>query len=814
MDGLAALLRQLRRRHARSAGDSQLTYRELASRTGWALGAIGEYFTGKTLPPTDRFDVLVRLLGASEAEQGALATARDRVEERRRAAAPAPPPDRPNGPAGTARAGAAGPAQLPLEARGFVNRARELAMLDAALAAAEQDRSAGVIVAVSGTAGVGKTALAVRWAHLVAGRFPDGQLFVNLRGYDQDEPVRPADVLARFLRALGVVDVPADAEERAAKYRTALSGRRVLVVLDNANGAEQVRPLLPGTPTCAVLVTSRDSLGGLVAVDGARRLAVDLLPNVEATGLLRRLLDRDAEADTATLAALAEQCARLPLALRVAAELANARQATPLPALVGELADQRRRLDLLDSGGDVRGDVRAVLSWSYQSLSPAAAAAFRLLSLHPGLEFDAYATAALLDADLPAARHLLDTFGRSHLVHRAGPGRFGMHDLLRAYAADLAAGDAEPVRGAAELRLVDYYLAVAAAAMDAVHPAGQQRRPRVPPAATPMPVLAEHSSALAWLDAERDSLVSIAGIAAQRGWLAQAVDLSRTLSRYLNVGGYHDAALAIHGHALEAATRAGDLAGQAHALASMAAVRMRLGDYASAGADYERALALHRKSGERAGEANVLLDLGSLAGRQGQYDAAAGHLGAALAVYQDIGSHLGTAAALSNLGLVYQYTGRYPLAIEHHQRALAELEQTPDRVGQAHTLANLAAVLTLVDRHADSAEQYGRAIAIFREAGDRSGQTSALNGLGESLAALGQYDRAHARHADALALAEQTGNRYEEGRAHRGLGDADDRTGNQASAQSHWAHALEVFAELGVPDEAHLRARLAGPAGN
>ena len=381
-----------------------------------------------------------------------------------------------------------------------------------------------VISAIGGTAGVGKTALAVQWAHQVAGRFPDGQLYVNLRGYDPGQPVTAADALAGFLRALGVPgqDIPAEEDERAARYRSLLAGRRMLVVLDNAGSVEQVRPLLPGAAGCVVLVTSRDALAGLVARDGARRLDLDLLPLPDAVGLLRALIGARVDADPAAAAALAERCARLPLALRVAAELAAARPDVPLAELAGELADQQRRLDLLDAGGDPRTAVRAVFSWSYRHLDADAG---------PGVPAGRPAPRPRLR---PARRRRADrhhrgagppgcwtVLARAHLIQPAGPGRYGMHDLLRAYAAELAATeDGEEARRAALTRLFDYYLAGAAAAMDALYPAEQHSRPRPPASAQPVPPLPTAATARDWLDAERASLVGV-GRARRRRRLAR-----------------------------------------------------------------------------------------------------------------------------------------------------------------------------------------------------------------------------------------------------------------------------------------------------
>ena len=294
-----------------------------------------------------------------------------------------------------------------------------------------------MISAVSGTAGVGKTALAVRWAHRVAAAFPDGQLYVNLRGDDPDRPVNAAEALAGFLRALGVAgqDIPLEEAERAARYRSLVAGRRLLVVLDNAASVEQVRPLLPGTGSVMVVVTSRDSLAGLVARDGARRLDLDLLPAAEAVALLRALIGGRAEADPAAAEALAGLCARLPLALRVAAELAASRPDAPLSALVGELSGEANRLELLDAGGDPRGAVAGVFSWSYRHLALDAARMFRLLGPAPGPGLGPSRGRRAGRRQRGRGRRLLAVLARAHLIQPAGPGRYDMHDLLRAYAA-------------------------------------------------------------------------------------------------------------------------------------------------------------------------------------------------------------------------------------------------------------------------------------------------------------------------------------------------------------------------------------------
>jgi hypothetical protein len=365
------------------------------------------------------------------------------------------------------------PRQLPGSVRQFSGRQDELAALTDLLATGGSRPAAITISAIEGTAGVGKTALAVHWAHQIAGEFPDGQLYVNLRGYDVGQPMLAGEALAGFLRALGLTDqaIPSGTDERAAVYRSLLAGRRILVVLDNALRVEQVRPLLPGSPTCLTVVTSRDALAGLVVRDGAVRLDLDLLPVAEAVGLLRGLIGSRVDDDMEAAVTLASQCCRLPLALRIAADLAVARPGVPLAHLTAELADLQHRLDVLETSGDDSTAVRAVFTWSYGTLSADAARLFRLASMHPGPDLGGYAAAALTGTSLSHACRLLDQLVSAHLMQRAAPGRYGMHDLLRAYARELAAGDGAGELRAALTSLLDHYLHTAATAMDIAFPA-------------------------------------------------------------------------------------------------------------------------------------------------------------------------------------------------------------------------------------------------------------------------------------------------------------------------------------------------------
>jgi DNA-binding SARP family transcriptional activator/tetratricopeptide (TPR) repeat protein len=740
------------------------------------------------------------------------------------------------------------PAELPADVAGFVGRDVELAWLDKVAGGGD---AAVVISALSGAGGVGKTALAVRWGHRVADRFPDGQLYVNLRGYDPAEPMSAADGLARLLGALGVPDseIPVEVEERAARFRSGMAGRRMLVVLDNAATVEQVRPLLPGAAGCVVLVTSRDTLAGLVAVNGAQRLDLDLLPDADALALLRRLIGVRVDVEPDAAAALAGLCDRLPLALRIAAELAAAQPVRPLADLVGELRDRRRRLNLLDAGGDPHAAVSTVFSWSMQHLPPAAARAFRLLGLHPGAEFDAYAAAALTDTDLTAARRALDDLARAHLIQPDGTDRYRMHDLLRAYAAERAAViDPDTDRHAAQTRLFDYYLAAAAAAMDLLFAAEIDRRPRIARPATPIPDLTARDTARTWLDTELANLVAVAAHTATEGWPTHTTRLSTILFRYFGAG-HFIAALAIHGHAHRAALGTGDLIGQAEAVANLGAmsihlaqhqraaeylrealrlfreggypvgaarvhynlgtVEQRHGHYRAAAEHYEQALALHRGAGDVRGEASALNGLGIVVEHLGDGATAAEYHERAVALFAQIGDATGEAAALTNLGSDEAGIGRHDLAAGHLERAVVLFQQIDNRAGEAAALDSLGTLYVRLDQPGRATEYYRRALAIFSDVGDRSGEVWARNGLGEAAHATGCDIEAVKQYTTAHALAVDTGERDQQARAYLGLGRVHRARGDRARARDHFAQALRIRTELGRPDADEVRADLA-----
>jgi DNA-binding SARP family transcriptional activator/Tfp pilus assembly protein PilF len=738
------------------------------------------------------------------------------------------------------------PRELPADVTAFTGREVELAELDFLLPAAGQEPGAEpgpvVISAVAGTAGVGKTTLAVRWAHRVAGQFPDGQLYVNLRGYDPGQPVTPNEALARFLRALGVadVDIPLEEAERAARYRSLAATKRLLVVLDNAATEDQVRPLLPGSGSVMVVVTSRDSLPGLVAVDGAHRLDLDLLPQDEAVALLSALIGRRAGADQAATEALAGLCARLPLALRVAAELAAARPGAPLAELVDELASERNRLGLLDAGGDARGAVASVFSWSYNHLPADAAQLFRLLGTHPGADWDLYATAALTaSTSLTQARRTLAELARAHLVQpAASPGRHQMHDLLRAYAASLAAtSDSDEARQAALTRLFDYYLATCAAATDCLSPVDRTWRPDPPPTTTPTPQLSGPAPAQAWLNAELPTLVKVAEYTAGHGWPGHTGRLGATLHTYVNTTGHFIEGIVVGSHALDAARGSGDRAAQAsalrrlgnyhchqghlrqgtdclreaialardlgdrfaqaHAHFHLAVAQLFQGRYQHSARSFRQALELFRELGDQPGESEALSGLGQSYLWQGRYQQAVSQLRHGLAVARQAGHRYGEAEALCNLGEACWWLGQYEQATGYAQEALTTSREIGYRVGEADALITLGRVRHRQGQHDQALAHQRQALALYQEFGDRQFQATAINDTGETLLTTGQHTQARDCFATALGLARQSGNPREEGRALSGLGEVCHRRGHHDEAAGYHQQALALYEEIG-----------------
>jgi DNA-binding SARP family transcriptional activator/tetratricopeptide (TPR) repeat protein len=655
------------------------------------------------------------------------------------------------------------PDLLPAGVAGFTGRVRELGVLSGLVG--------GGVAAVGGSAGVGKTALVVHWARRVAGAFPDGQLYVNLRGFGPAEPLPAAEALRGFLDALQVPAerIPAGVAGRQALFRSLVAGKRVLVVLDNARDAAQVRPLLPGTPGSLVLVTSRAELASLVVADGAVQLNLDVLSGAEAQAMLAaRVGAARAAAEPAALAQLAQLCACLPLALAITAARAVAHPGFSLAALAAELADARGRLDALSTGEDST-DVRAVLSWSYQALAPQAARLFRLLGLHPGPDITAPAAASLAGQPLAASRALLRELTRGHLLAEPQPGRYAFHDLLRAYAAEhAAAAETAANRHAATARMLDHYLHTAHTAAISINGArGSLSLSPAEPGAVPEQ-LQGHEQAMAWFAAEYHVLLAVTRLAAEAGFDVHAWQLPWALADYLQRQGEWPDLVAIQRAALAAAERLGDSAGQACAHRYLGRACFDLRSWDDARTHLSQALRLHAGLGDAVGQARSHVSLGAVMERLGRYGEALGHAHRALALFGEAGNRPGEARALNNIGWYHALLGDHHQALMRSRQALGLQRELGDRCGEANTWDTLGYSHYHLGQHAKATSCYQQAASLFAEIGDRTGQAETLVHLGD-------------RHSAA---------------------------GRRQAAVAVWRQALRILDELRHPDAAEVREKL------
>jgi DNA-binding SARP family transcriptional activator/Tfp pilus assembly protein PilF len=647
------------------------------------------------------------------------------------------------------------PAQLPLDAPGFTGRDDELRELHALLPVTGRAGTVPVAV-ISGTPGVGKTALAFRFGHQVAAHFPDGQVFTALRGlHPAVPPVEPGEALRFLLGAFGVPPhrIPASTDERAALFRSLLDGKRVLVVLDNAVSAAQVRPLLPGSPGCLVLVTSRNQLNGLLAAEGATPVPLGVLSDADAREMLARRIGRDrVAAEPGAVAGIVAACAGLPLALSICAGRAVGSPRRPLAELATELADARGRLDAL-AADDPAADLRAVLSWSYDQLSPAAARVFRLLGLLPGPDISLSAVASLAGIGRSAAGTALGELTRTNMVSEYVPGRFACHALLRAYAAEAAERtDSAAERQAALHRLLDHYLHTAMTAATRFSPHRPPVRldgPRrgVMPAEFPA-----REQAVAWFDAEARVLLTLIEAAAAAGFDTHAWQLPWALAPFFNVRGQWRTSAACQQLALAAAQRLDDPAALAHAQYLLGNAQGHVGEYEAADRNMRRALAGFRELGDRANEGMVLNGLASMLETQGRLTDALEVALDALRMLKAAG-HWWTQANLENgVGWLYAHLGQYDLALEHCQQALTLHRESGNRAGTADTLDSLGLVYLRLGELARARTCYEQAIDTYREIGGSFGEGSSLAGLGDVLVRMGHPTAARTRYRQAAAI--------------------------------------------------------------
>lgn len=625
------------------------------------------------------------------------------------------------------------PRQLPAAISGFTGRNADLTRLNQLLASSSFT-PAVVISAIGGTAGVGKTALAVTWAHSVRSHFPDGQLYVNLRGYDSGPPMTPDDALEGFLRAMDVpVDkIPPRVEQRSALFRSVLDGRRVLLILDNANHPDQVRPLLPGSSSSMAVITSRSSLTGLAVSAGATLLDLDLLPLDEAVALLRaRVGPQRADANPAAIVELAHLCARLPLALRLCGQHAAARPHRPLAKLAAELRDANRRLELLSRGCDESTAIRTVFAWSYQGLSAPQARMFRLLGLHPGSDIDQYAAAALAGLPSAGARGLLDDLADAHLVEAGASDRYQMHDLLRVFARELVVPSEDPDAAEALIRLVDHYLRTVIAAARALNPNRSLPFHDPAPASDPHPAFTGYDDALNWCEREHAAIVELARAATASGRHSSAWQLTHALGGYYFLRTNWTVWIEAYQIGLAAARAAGDRLGEAHMLNALAIGFTAVRREQEAIEALDEALTLFRKSDDRLGEARTQINLGDTLLRVNRYQDAIAHCERALEIYREDGNPYLESLALGTQGEAYIALGRYNRAILIFRDVLLLCRKAKYRSGEGVTHAHLGEAYLRSGQMAEAGEHLAAAVDLCEESGDQYGTALALRHLGE-----------------------------------------------------------------------------------
>lgn len=672
---------------------------------------------------------------------------------------------------------------LPRDVEAFIGRDREMDRVLGLLAgpagpagSAGPGGSATVpqlrVFAIDGMAGVGKTSLAVRAAHRLADDYPDGQLYLDLHAHTAgQEPLSAAAALDKLLRAAGVPgeQIPAEAEERAAAWRALLAGRRMLLVLDNAADAAQVRPLLPGSAGSLVLITARRRLAGL---QDCEFLSLDVLPDAEAAALFALVAgDARPAAEPEATRAVVRICGNLPLAVHIAAARLRHRAAWSVAHLLDRLCDEERRLS------ELRVDDRSVAAafgLSYGSQAPDGQRVFRLLGLFPGPRFTVPAAAALAGTDVRTADEVLESLVDAHLLDQPAAGRYRFHDLLGVFAARRCREEeSDADRHAALRRLLDFYVHSVDNAEELIRPHRLDRADGAPQD-SPACRFTDRADALAWLDGERAGLVALVRVAGEHGLDRQGWQIARYLWGFFEARRLWADWIACYELALPCARRDGDRLAEARILVGLGACRHDLRQYAEAVVHYQRALVLMREIGFRSGEAGVLTNLGNSYRRLGDVAGSIACQERSLEIFREGGDRPGTGIALANLGERYRDGGRFQESIACQREALEIFREAGSRGLEGNVLDNLARTYQSMGRYAEALEHGEEALAARRDAADRYGEA-------ETLDCLGQIHRA---------------------------------TGRTVEARQRWSRALELFEELDAPAAADVRAQIADLAGD
>jgi tetratricopeptide (TPR) repeat protein/transcriptional regulator with XRE-family HTH domain len=773
----AGLLRKLRT-------EAGVTQQELAEAASVSLRSVSDLERGRVAVPQKD---TVRLLADALHLIGPVRTQFEAVARGR---------DAPGGVAAATRA-------LPRDVATFTGRHEELRKLVDAAAGAGGPGGVVSIHAIGGMAGVGKTAFALHAAHRLADRFPAGQIFLPLHGHTPGHrPVDPEDALASLLLTAGVApaQIPPGLEARMALWRDRLAERQLLLILDDAASSEQVQPLLPGAGGSLVLVTSRRHLS---ALEGAMAVSLDTLAPGEAAALLVRLAGRAGlSAGEPGVGEISRLCGYLPLAIGMMARQLRHHPAWSAAGQAAELAMAVDRLELMTTENL---SVAAAFDLSYADLAQDQQRLFRRLGLHPGSEFDGYAAAAVHGTGLTAARRGLEALYDQYLLIEPEPGRYRMHDLIREHARSLAGRlDQDDDRDRATGRLLDYYQHTAARANALIaRQAGTSSVTAAGAASAAVPVLADQDQALAWLRAERASLLACLDYATGASLHARVIALTAGLAALLRHDGPWAEAIARHSTTLRSAQHLGDLLGQASELTDLGILRQLTGDFTGAARDLAEALGIYRHLGDRHGQARALTDLGVVRRMTGEYLGAAPDLEEALGIYRDLGDRHGQARALTNLGVVRQVTGEYSSAARGLEEALDISRDLGDRHGQANALHHLGAVRYMTGNYPVAVRDWEEALAILRDLGDRHDQANDLVYLGSVRRMTGDYPGAVRDLKEALGIYRDLGARHGEANALSGLGIVWRMTREYSAAVRDLEEALGIFGDL---DNRHGRA--------
>jgi tetratricopeptide (TPR) repeat protein len=804
-DRLRVFCRRLKRLHAEARGpkiDSMLAGREKRLRLG--RSQTYDVLAGRIKRPPP-WDFVMRFVtecaahaaaaGASltvpvdiewwRREYGKLASAGlDEAEEQEEAGHALPSADVP-------RDAWVTPNELPPDVSAFTGRRDELSELDERFGVYLGTPAAPVITVISGAGGVGKTALVVHWGHSHASKFADGCVYLDLHGFDSERPMPPAEALAAMLRRTGVPEtsIPQSLADRTAAYRTRLHAKRLLVILDNAHDAEQVRPLLPGSASCFVVVTSRADLTGLVVRDGARRIGMDVLTPEEAEELLRALIGSRAEPGQREVVALAEACGRLPLALRIAAELAASRPATTLADLRAELLVEQHRLDYFETG-DPRSAVRAVLSWSYQHLPDRLGGLFLLLGCHPGVTIDRYSVAVLADTSLRDADLLLSDLASLHLLESAGDGRWRMHDLQRAYVRELATSKLPPPDAHAALdRLSRYYAHAGRLAHSISYDDPLSDQPGEAGAGLPLPRFGSARDARRWLDSEADSLIALA-LQSTGAELPEAFSIA--LGRYLRETARYSDAIAVQAHVLAVSHANGHKVAEAAAAQHLGNIYRLLGRRDEAVAYLTRALALAEELHDQRMTVRIAGNLGIVCAVFDRYVEALGYMERVLQISRQVGDRRDEGKSLGNIGLLYARLGPLDEARAKHLEALAIFRELGDEFEEQAALADLGEVDLLQGRHHDALRHQQQALALSWEHRRPESEGDALRNIGVVYAGLNRLDEAVEYLSRALVIFRRIAARLGEGETLKDMGATYLRMGDPHRALSYLTQAEDI----------------------